>query len=308
MTRILRSIVARLALALLAPATLAHAADDGKVAVVASFSILADLVRNVGGDGVRVTALVGPDADAHIYSPSPADARSLAAADLVVVNGLGFEGWIDRLVAASGYRGPIVVASAGVSPLQETATGPDGKQHTALDPHAWQNLANARIYVDNIARGLAAADPRRAANHAARARRYAASIEQLDASVRREFGAIPRAQRRVITSHDAFAYFGSAYDVEFIHLVGVSTESETSARDIAALTERIRRDRISAMFLENISSPRLLEQVAKESGARIGGTLYSDARSGPDGPASTYLDMFRHNVGQLVRALRGPER
>jgi zinc/manganese transport system substrate-binding protein len=265
--------------------------------VVASFSILADMVREVGGDAVAVTALVGPNADAHVFEPSPADARRLAGADLVVVNGLGFEGWLDRLVQASGYRGPMIVASKGVAG-RTLGHGPD--------PHAWQSLANAQRYVANLRDALANARPARAAEFERRTADYIGRLQALDREVRTRFDAIPAAQRRVITSHDAFGYFGAAYGIEFLAPQGVSTESEASAAAVARLIDQIRNEKVRAVFVENITDPRLIERIAHEGGVHVGGRLYSDALSLPGTEAETYLKLFAYNARTIATALGGP--
>jgi zinc/manganese transport system substrate-binding protein len=278
----------------------AHAAD--KVKAVAWFSILGDMVKEVGGDRVEVTTLVGPDGDAHVYEPTPADARNLAASNILFVNGLGFEGWMDRLEKSSGFKGPVVVASKGVTPrhmLEEEG----GKQEEITDPHAWQSLANGKIYVANIRDGLIAADPDGKAVYEANAANYLDAIAKEEAAVKETLGRLPPDRRRIITSHDAFGYFGAAYGIEVIAPEGVSTESEASAKDVAKIIRQIKAEHIPAVFMENITDHRLLDQIARETGAKIGGTLYTDALSGPGGEAPTYLDMFRHNVGTLSQAL-----
>lgn len=284
----------RLLGATLAAAGLPLRAAPDAPRVVASFSILADMARELVPAGFEVSALVGPDADAHVFEPRPADGRRLAQAGLVVVNGLGFEGWIDRLVAVSGYRGPVVVASRGV------ATRQAGR---SVDPHAWQDLALARRYVDNLAEALAARWPAQAAEIQARRSDYAARLQTLDAQVRTRLGTVPRAQRRVISSHDAFGYFGAAYGVDFLAPQGWSTHSEPSAAAVARLLRQIREQGVRALFVENISDPRLIERIAREGGAKVGGTLYSDALSGPAGPAPSYLKLFDHNARTLADAL-----
>jgi zinc/manganese transport system substrate-binding protein len=299
-----------------------EAAD--KVKAVASFSILGDMIRQVGGDRVEVVTLVGPDGDAHVFSPTPADAKTLAGADVFFVNGLGFEGWLQRLEKASGFKGSVVVTSDGVKPLTmeeeghhhgeedhaDHAKGHDDdeddeedEEEEVPDPHAWQDLANGKIYVANIRDGLIAADPAGKAVYEANAAKYLDAIAKEDAAVRAALATLPEARRKIITSHDAFGYFGNAYGLEIIAPEGVSTESEASAQDVAKIIRQIKADKIPAVFVENIADLRLLDQIARETGAKIGGTLYSDALSGHDGPAPTYLDMFRHNVGALTAAL-----
>ena len=288
-----RSFFAVLATLIAASMSRSRAAD--KLQVVATFTILGDMVRNVGGEHVALVTLVGPDADAHVYEPTPADVRALAQADLVVVNGLGFEGWIDRLVRVSGYKGSVVVASKGVAALKA--------KEDRHDPHVWQDLANGRIGVANIARALAAADPAHADAYSRRAEAYDRELAALDRDIRSRLDALPADRRKVVTSHDAFQYFGHAYGIEFHAPVGLSTESEPSAGELAALVRQMKDEDIHALFVENITDPRLMEQLAREAGAVIGGKLYSDSLSGPNGPAPTYLDMFRHNAGEIAKAM-----
>jgi len=297
-----------LALCLAGSATEARA--ENKVRVIASFSILGDLVKNVGGDRVEVTALVGPNGDAHVYQPTPAAVKAVSGAKLVVVNGLGFEGWMDRLIQTSGYKGPVVVATKGIK-TREMTKGEEGrhepgpaKHEPNIDPHAWQALSNALVYVDNIAQGLGAVDPEGAAAYQANAAAYKAKLVDLDQWVKAEVSSIPRAKRRMITSHDALGYFGDAYDIGIISPMGFRTEREAAAGDIAKLIKQIRQEKITAVFVENVTDPRLMEQVAKESGATMGGELYSDALSKPGEAAPTYIDMFKNNVAKIVAALR----
>lgn len=311
----------------------AQAAEPLKV--VASFSILGDIVREVGGADVSVTTLVGPDGDAHGYEPTPGDARKLAEARVLIVNGLDFETWLPRLTKASGFSGQTVTASKGVKPRAfgsqgEGHGGTDGHDdhdhdhdhgqdhdhdhdddhkhghhhHHGADPHAWQNLANGVIYARNVADGLAAADPAHAQAYRQRADAYIARLNALDASVRKAFDAIAADRRKVVTSHDAFGYFGDAYGVTFIPAMGVSTDAEPSAREVAAIIEQVRREKVPAVFVENISSPKLVQQIARETGAKVGGTLYSDALSKPGQPGATYLEMFEWNARQLATALQ----
>jgi zinc/manganese transport system substrate-binding protein len=280
----------------------ATAAD--KVKAVASFSILGDMVRQVGGDRVDVTTLVGPDGDAHVYEPTPADAKNLAASAILFTNGLGFEGWMDRLEKSSGFKGKVVVASTGVKPrtmVEEEEEG--GKPETITDPHAWQSLANGKLYVANIRDGLIAADPAGKATYEANAAKYLDAIAKEEDAVKAALAKLPPARKKIITSHDAFGYFGAAYGLEIIAPEGVSTESEASAQDVAKIIRQIRSENIPAVFMENITDHRLLDQIARETGAKIGGELYTDALSPADGPAPTYLDMFRHNIETLTAAL-----
>ncbi|MPT24377.1 MAG: metal ABC transporter substrate-binding protein [Starkeya sp.] len=319
------AVAGALALGLSLPIALPAAAQDAapKIPVVASFSILGDLVKEVGGDRVAVTTLVGPNGDAHVFQPAPADAKKVAAAQIVFVNGLGFEGWIDRLVKASGTKAEIVVATKGITPREmadededdhaahghkdhdhdHAKKGEHDHDHGGTDPHAWQSVANAEIYVANIRDALIAADPAGKAAYEANASAYTAKLEALDAQVKAAMAAIPESRRRIITSHDAFGYFGAAYGIEFIAPQGVSTESEASAKDVARIIRQIKAENIPAVFMENISDPRLVKRIAKETQAKIGGELFSDALSDDKGPASTYIDMMKNNITQLSSAL-----
>ena len=279
----------------------APAATQERIKVVATFSILGDLVGNVGGERVEIATLVGPDGDAHVYSPTPGDARKLAQAKVIVVNGLGFEGWMTRLIRASSSKAPTITASKGIATRK--AADEHGHGHGTADPHGWQSIANTKTYVANIRDGLAAADPTGRSAYEANAARYLASLDALESDVKAAIAAIPTDRRRIITTHDAFGYFGDAYGIQFIAPEGVATETEASARDVAKIIVQVRKQKVPAVFMENISDSRLMQQIARETGAKIGGTLYSDALSGPGGPAATYLEMMRHNIGELRKAL-----
>jgi zinc/manganese transport system substrate-binding protein len=270
------------------------ACAQDRLNVVASFSILGDFVKNVGGERVDVTTLVGPDGDVHVYAPAPADARKVADARLLVINGLGLEGWLPRLLQASGGKAPIVTATNGIAPL---------KLGSDADPHAWQSVANAKKYVTNIRDALVAADPADAEVFRKQADNYLTKLDALDREVRDAIKQIPESRRKVISTHDAFGYFAAAYGIAFIAPLGVSTESEASARDIAGIIAQIKTAKIPAVFLEKISDPRLMRRISAESGARIGGTLYSDSLTDEKGDAPTYIDMVRHNIKALTSAL-----
>ena len=298
MTR--RILLAAFAALIAAPA--AGDAEPRKLAV-ASTSIIADLVRNVGGQRIDVKALVGANGDAHVYSPTPGDAKEIAAAAIVFVNGLGLEGWLPRLVGASGSKAPVIAVSKGITPRRMQDEEHLGRSVT--DPHAWQSIADAKIYVANIRDRLAAVDPAGKAAYDANAQAYLAKLDDLDKEVRSAIASIPAHRRKIITTHDAFGYFGAAYGMSFIAPEGVSTDSEPSAKDVARIIRQIKQQNIPAVFLENVSDPRLMEQIARETGAAIGGKLYSDALSEPSGPAATYIDMMRHNVRELTKALGG---
>lgn len=304
---------------------IASSASAAELKVVASFSIIADFAKNVGADRVEITALVGPDGDAHVYQPRPSDAAALEGADVVLVNGLEFEGFMSRLIETSGTKASVVEVSKGIEPLknaedehehhhegEEAAeAGHDEHDHEGhhhhgeFDPHAWQSIGNAKIYVKNIADAFCTADNAGCATYTANSEAYVAKLGELETEVKAAIDAIPAQKRTVITSHDAFGYFSRDYGLKFIAPEGISTEVEASAADVAKLVDQVRQDKASAIFLENITNPRLIEQIAAETGLTVGGTLYSDALSGPDGPASTYLDMFRYNVNTIKSAITG---
>jgi zinc/manganese transport system substrate-binding protein len=279
--------------------TLAAPASAKTLEAVASFTILADVVHQVGGERVRVASLVGPNGDPHAYEPTPDDARRLKAADLVVVSGLGLEGWMDRLITASGYRGKIVVATTGIhtQSMQE-----DGKRIT--DPHAWNSALNGIVYVKNIVQALCAVDPDGATIYRANGERYIHELQELDIYTRQQIASVPPARRKVLTSHDALSYFGAAYGVTFLAPLGISTESEASAQGVAKLIRQIKAEQVKAYFFENSNDPRLVRQIANATGAEPGGSLYVEALSPPDGPAPTYAALFRYNVDALVAAMK----
>jgi zinc/manganese transport system substrate-binding protein len=296
----------RMALIALGLAFASPAFAQDKINVVASFSILGDLVKNVGGERIDLATLVGPNGDAHAYAPTPADAKTLARAKVVFVNGLGFEGWMTRLVKSSGSTAKPVVATRGIAPrkMEEAGHG-HGHDHAETDPHAWQSVANAKIYVANIRDALIAADPAGKAAYQANAAAYLQKLDALEREVKEAVAKIPADRRRVITTHDAFGYFQAAYGIAFIAPQGVSTEAEASARDVARIITQVKKAKIPAVFLENVSDSRLLRRIADESGAKIGGTLYSDALTGEKGDAPTFIDLIRHNIRTLSAALSG---
>ncbi len=282
-----------------------------KLKVVASFSVLGDLAAEVGGDHVDVVTLVGPDGDAHTFEPSPQDARHLGEAAVLVENGLGLEHWMQRLVAASNFKGETVIASKGVTPrlwqgdadeAEHLDKNADGK---AIDPHAWQDPRNGILYVGNIVAGFSAADPSHAADYKHNGDQLIAELTTIHDRLAADFGKLPEAKRRIVTSHDAFGYFGDAYGIQFIAPEGLSTEADVSAADIAKIVRQVKDEHIQAIFIENITDPRLIQQIARESGVTVGGELFSDALSKKDGPAPTYVKMFNNNEKQLLSAMSG---
>lgn len=267
--------------------------------VVASFSVLGDMVKVVGGEHVRVVSLVGPNGDPHVFQPSPKDSQALLKADAVFVSGLGMEGWMDRLIEASGFKGEKVVASTNISSRNMVE---DGKQIT--DPHAWNSAKNAATYVSNIMHALIAQDPEDKAYYELRGKAYIAELNALDSWAKNEFAKIPQSKRKVLTSHDAFGYFGKEYGVSFLSPVGFSTESEASANDVAKLIQQMKSEHIKTYFIENQTDPRLVKQIASESGAVSGGELFPEALTTNDGPAGTYVDAFTHNVSAMLNSMK----
>jgi zinc/manganese transport system substrate-binding protein len=267
-------------------------AQNAPVDVVVSFTLLADLVEQVGGDRVAVHSLVRSDGDAHVFEPRPADVARVSRARLFAINGLGFEGWADRVARAAKFEGERLVASRGVKALSVRGS---------VDPHAWQDVANVKVYVGNIRDALIRVDPAGEAQYRRRATDYLARLDALDAEIRTTLAAIPRERRRIVTSHDAFTYFGDAYGIVFLAPQGVSTEAQASAKDVAALIAQIRRQKAGAVFLENMTDPRMVERIAQETGTKVGGTLYGDALGGS---VTTYLDMMRHNARAIAGALK----
>lgn len=264
--------------------------------MVASFSILGDMVEQVGGKHIALHVLVGPNSDAHSYQPTPQDTKALAHADLVVINGLELEGWMARLIRSSGFRGKLVIASEGIAPLNTQESGD-------ADPHAWQNIANGKRYVMNIRDALMALDSKQALHYRANATRYLKKLDALERWVKAEIGKIPLEKRKVVTSHQAFQYFAVAYGVRFIAPVGVNADAEATAQDIARLIDQLRARHVKAVFMENISDGRLMRQLEKDADAYLGGTLYSDALSDSNGPAASYIAMVRHNVTELTKGM-----
>lgn len=273
-----------------------------KLPVTTSFSILGDLVAVVGGDRVVVSTLVGPDEDAHAFEPSPTDVKKVAQSRLVVANGLGFDHWLGKLSSAAGYKGEMLVVSKGIKARQMPDEDTPGKMQS--DPHAWQDPTNVITYVRNIASALSRLDPEGAEYYQKNSEQYVQSLTVLDTWGKQQFMQIPAAKRKVITSHDAFGYLGARYRITFLAPQGISTESEASARDVAKLIRQIRRDRIKAVYVENMSNPKLLQQLSHEAGVTMGGKLYADALSGPQGAAQSYLRMMRYNVEQLMLGLQ----
>ena len=309
----LKSIRAALAMSVITLSAFASSSTfAAPLKVVASFTVIADFAKNVGGDRVSITTIVGPDGDAHVYEPSPADAVAMAKADVVLVNGLHFEGFLQRLVDASATKASIVTLTKGVTPIDfkpefadaDAAEGA-GTGKTVTDPHAFQSIANAKIYVKNLAEAFCKADVSGCDSYKANAAAYTTKLDALEGEVKAAIQSIPEAKRVVITSHDAFGYFEHEYGLTFLAPQGISTDSEPSAADVAKLVEQVKKDKATAIFIENITNPRLIEQIAGETGIKVGGTLYSDALSGSDGPASTYIDMMHNNITQIKGAILG---
>lgn len=269
------------------------------VNAVASFTVLADVVKQVGGEHVNVKSLVGPNGDPHTFEPTPQDSQALAKADIVFVSGLGLEGWMDRLVSASGYKGEPVVASRGVSTRSMEEEG-----KTVTDPHAWNSMYNGVIYATNVMNALIKADPQDADAIRRSGENYIQKLQALDSWAKTSFATVPTAKRKVLTSHDAFGYFGQRYGVTFLAPVGFSTEAEASASEVGGLIKQLQAEHIHSYFIENQTDPRLVKQIASATGAQPGGELYPEALSQPSGPAPTYVAAFRHNVDAMIRSMK----
>ena len=274
--------------------TSSPAAAQEKIKVVASFSILGDMVCQVTGDLAEVKTIVGPDADAHVYAPSAADAKVVADAEVIFVNGLGFETWSQTLIKTSATQAAVFVATEGITPLLV-----DGQ----IDPHAWNSLTNGIKYVANVAAGMAEADPKNAAVYKANARTYAARLKALHDRALDQLNGLSTGQRTVVTAHDAFGYLEAAYGLRFLAPVGIDTDAEPSARNLAELIDHLKEVGAGALFVENITSPSLIQQIARETGIQVGGRLFSDALSQRGGPATSYEGMFEHNLATLIQAL-----
>lgn len=293
--------------------------------VVASFSVLGDMAKEIGGKHVNVVTIVGPNADAHSFEPTPQSVQALTNAQVLISNGLEFEAWLPRLIKSSGFTGEHIVVSSGATlrTLQRSDTH-EGHDHVSddagdsshhehnhrpgdVDPHAWQNLANGMVYARNIASALSKADPSRTSDYQRRVKKYVATMEKLDVEVRAALEAIPAEYRKAVTAHDAFGYFGDEYGIEFMPLAGLGNTAEPSAQDIAALIDRLREEERIGIFPEKFSNPKLIEQLARETNVVVGGALYSDALDNADEPAGTYLGMFHWNAGQLISVLKSAQ-
>lgn len=291
---------------------MAHAHAAGEVKAVATFSILGDLVQEIAGDRVELKVLVAPGGDGHVFQPSPTHARDVSQAKLLFSNGLGFEPWIKRLLEASKFQGTHAMASDGVQPLKNAHEShghhhehQHGHEHGEVDPHAWQRVANVKVYAKNIAEALCSADAAGCAQYRKNEQVYQAKLDALDKSIRASWASVPAAQRKVITSHDAFAYYAKEYQVDFRAAQGINTAAEATPKGIAQLVRQIQKEHIKALFVESISDPRLMEQIGRETGVRPAGELFSDSLSAKGGPATTYITLMRHNTEALVKAVGG---
>ncbi len=292
----MKHIFLQLAAGAVAALVLAAPVQAAKLKVVASFSILGDMVQQVTGDLASVTTIVGPNADAHVYTPSVGDARAVTEADVVFVNGLGFETWSKTLIETSGTKAKIFVATQGIKPLEV-----DGE----VDPHAWNALTNGVVYVRNIAKALAQIDTKNAKTYETNAAAYIKKLQALHDRTTKQLAGLPKGRRTVVTAHDAFGYLANAYGLRFLAPVGIDTEAEPSARQLADLIKQLKQEEVAGLFVENITSPALVQQIARETGLSVGGRLFSDALSAKGGPATSYLAMFEHNLGVIVTALKG---
>ncbi|WP_455480904.1 metal ABC transporter solute-binding protein, Zn/Mn family [Bartonella sp. B12(2025)] len=278
---------------------------QNKIRVIASFSILADLVKNVGGDHISMTTFIGPNANTHVYEPTPRDAQALKNAHIIFINGLHLENFIDRLITASGTKALLVKVSANIPLLETKNQGHGAKQqhHSGIDPHAWQTIPNVEIYIKNIATAFCKIDQQSCASYSKNAESYIKKLKAAQETLKKKIATIPKDKRIIITSHDAFGYFAQEYGFTILAPQSASTETEATAADVAKLIKQIKTNKAAALFVENISNPRLIKQISRETGLKIGGILYSDALSNENGPAATYLDMMEHNVTTIIDAI-----
>ncbi len=271
--------------------------SDPKIKVVASFSILADIVKNVGGEKVTIQSIVGPNGDAHVFEPRPDDIKLINDADIVFTNGMGFEGWIDRLIKASGFKGPVIISTENIHPRLVF----EGK--LIEDPHAWHSISNIKIYIYNITKALKDLDSENAGYYEKNAQNYIEKLNDLDREIRTVVDQIPPPKRKVITAHDAFGYFGNTYGIQFLAPIGTSTGCEARVKNIISLIKQIKEYGVKTIFVENVTNPKIIQQISRETGAKIGDPLYSDALSEPSGPAASYFDMMRYNSKQLIDSM-----
>lgn len=304
-----RALRACLLVAVVAGPPLVHAA--GEVKAVATFSIVGDFVRQVGGERVQVSVLVEAGGDAHVFQPSPAQARTVSQAQLVFSNGMGYESWVKRLLQSANFKGTHVSTTQGIKPLTNQPAGGQGDghghghAHSEADPHAWQSVKLAQQYVSNIAQALCKVDAQGCDVYKQNAKNYSTELTRLDADIAAAWAAIPLEGRKVITSHDAFAYYARDHQVRFLAAQGTSTDAQASAQGIARLVRQIKAEKIKALFVENIADGRLIDQIGRETGVKPSGSLYSDSLSAPGGPAPTYIAMMRHNTQALTAAIQG---
>jgi zinc/manganese transport system substrate-binding protein len=274
-----------------------------KIPVVATFSVIADMVTQVAEDRVHLTTIVGPDGDSELYRPTMADAKTVAEAKIVFMNGINdeFEPWLEPLLKQAKFAGAKVVVSRGAKTISASEENtPSGKPKPAeLDQHAWLDPKNGIIYVNNIAEALAKYDPENAAPYRARAAAYVDDLKALDTWAKAEMAAIPPAKRRIISSHDSLEYLAKAYNITLISVNGWTNNAEPSAAELARLTQQIKKERVHALFLDSITDPRVMQRIGQEAGISVGDTLYGDALSKPGGPAGTYVKMIRHDIEAL---------
>ena len=298
-------------------------AKENRKKIVVSFSILEDLVSVIGGKRVHVTSLVRRNMDSHMFQPTPRQAKIVASADLVIMNGLGFEGWMERLVKASGYKGKTIVATDNIPKLKFEDDHDDhddhkkddhghkkdhddhhGHGHGEWDPHVWLSVPKMKIYVTNVAEAMSRMDPSSKTYYMKNLKKYISDLNNLDKFIRRSINSIPKKDRVVITSHEAFGHLSNEYGIEFLAPQGLSTETRASASKIASIVRFIKKHSVKAVFPENITDNRLIEQISKQTKIKIGASLYSDALSEKNGPAGTYLNYMRYNVNTIVNALK----
>jgi ABC-type Zn uptake system ZnuABC Zn-binding protein ZnuA len=288
--------IKRLILTAFCMAFISAQAQD-KPIVLSTASMMNDMAKNIGGDNFSYSTVVPIGSDPHLYEPTPGDARACHGASIILMNGLTFEGWLAKLIENSGTEAQIKTITEGVVAIAS-------EQYTnATDPHAWMSAANGLIYSQNIRDVFIAFIPEKEQEFRSNYTRYKADIEALDQYISRKIASIPEEKRILITSHDAFQYYGRRYHISLEAILGTSTDADVQTSDVQRLNEVIRTTPVPAVFIESTISPRLLGQIAKDNGIVIGGKLYADSLSEEDGPAGTYLKMLRYNTDVIYDGL-----
>lgn len=272
--------------------------SSDKIKTVSTISIINDMVKNIGGDKVETHLICAIGTDPHSYIPKPSDPREISKSDIVFNNGIGLEHWIEQMIRNAGGDRPVIIVSEGITPIRDEAGFEDP------DPHAWFDLENAQVYAKNIASGLIAIDPENESYYQANLERYLSELDEAHNWAKQQISEIPQVARVLITSHDAFRYFGKTYGLEVHGLQGISTESKPRTEDVKNIIDLIKEKNLKAVFIETTVNPALLQQITNETGAVIGGTLYSDSIGEPGSDGETFINAFKSNVSKIKNALK----